>query len=72
MVTWNYSCHNFIFKGIRELKLRQIEVNIIFGWSRQNSDEMAISWVLYLSSSLFRSLSFAKIMVHNNNSKIIN
>ena len=43
MVKWNYACHNFIFKGIRELKLRQIEVNIIFGWSRQNSDEMAIS-----------------------------
>ena len=30
-VTWNYACHNFIFKGIRALKLRQIEVNIIFG-----------------------------------------
>ena len=45
MVTWNYSCRNFIFKGIRELKLRQIEVNIIFGWTRQNSDEMAISSV---------------------------
>ena len=45
-VTWNYACHNFIFKGIRALKLRQIEVNIIFGWSRQNSDEMAISSAL--------------------------
>ena len=45
-VTWNYACHNFIFKVIRALKLRQIEVNIIFGWSRQNSDEMAISSAL--------------------------
>ena len=35
--------HCLFFIGIRELKLRQIEVNIIFGWSRQNSDEMAIS-----------------------------
>ena len=46
MVTWNYSSLDFFFKGIRELKLRQIEVNIIFGWSRQNSDEMAISSVI--------------------------
>ena len=43
-VTWNYSSLDFIFRGIRELKLRQIEVNIILGWSRQNSDEMATSW----------------------------
>ena len=41
--------HCLFFIGIRELKLRQIEVNIIFGWSRQNSDEMAISsWLIYL------------------------
>ena len=40
--------HCFFFIGIRELKLRQIEVNIIFGWSRQNSDEMAISCVINL------------------------
>ena len=33
--------HCLFFIGIRELKLRQIKVNIIFGWSSQNSDEMA-------------------------------
>ena len=35
--------HCLFFIGIRELKLRQIEINIIFDCSRQNSDEMAIS-----------------------------
>ena len=58
-VTWNYSSLNIIFKGIRELKLRQIEVNIIFGWSRQNSDEMAISNVLYAYSFIMAATYIA-------------
>ena len=52
--------HCLFFIGIRELKLRQIEVNIIFVWSRQNSDEMAISCVqacvCFLAYFFFREL----------------